>query len=237
LDIATSLSLNKLLGSAYGDVVMTPVLDFVLRALTFVVIASTAVLAIRRFGLQRETATFLRILVSAREVAAQADLHLIAITVKLDNLGQTKIDARTGGRDHSGYMYDDSWDRFRHAGTLQIRQVASPQRSQLFDWYSLPPLSVEAVISASASADGRITPQSSDLDQINYLDDYQDPEGGFVDTDFWLEPRESYELVVPVWLPKGSYVAKAVFLGSVTECKNEEYWSHAYFFHVGPSAA
>jgi hypothetical protein len=79
--------------------------------------------------------------------------------------------------------------------------------------------------------------QVRDLEQINYLDDYQDPEGGFKEVHFWLEPKESYELLVTVWLPPGTYAAKAVFLGKEQSHANEEYWSHVCAFTLGERAA
>jgi hypothetical protein len=67
--------------------------DLALRALTFSTLAITVFLAVRRFGLQRESATFLRVLVAAKEVARSGGIALASVTIKLDNLGQTRIDA------------------------------------------------------------------------------------------------------------------------------------------------
>ena len=186
-------------------------LDIILKTLTFLTIAITAYLAVRRFGLQRESATFLRVLVSAREVVRSNGLSLVALTIKLDNLGQTRIDARTKSRNSSGFLYEDAWDRFRHAGTLKVRSIPDAQESLLFDWYSLPAIPIQSTLSAVAQSCGQVVPRDQDLEQINYLDHYQDPEDNFAEAHFWLEPKESYELLVCVWLPAGTYAAKAVF--------------------------
>jgi hypothetical protein len=63
------------------------------------------------------------------------------------------------------------------------------------------------------------------LEQINYLADFQDPVGGFTDAGFWLEPNETYELTVPLWLSPGRYALKACFLGEERRRREEEYWS------------
>jgi len=207
--------------------------DIILKALTFLTLALTAFLAVRRFGLQRESATFLRVLVTAREVVKLDDLTLVALSVKLDNLGQTRIDARTRPRDSKGFLYDDGWDRFRHAGTLAIRPITHVKEPLLLDWYSLPVLPIQATLSADVESYGQVVLRDRDLEQINYLDEYQDPEENFAEVHFWLEPRESYELLVTVWLPAGTYAAKAVFLGMEARHQDEEYWSHVCTFNIG----
>jgi len=39
----------------------------------------------------------------------------------------------------------------------------------------------------------KVMEADSDLEQINYLDEFQDPDTDFRNVDFWLEPRESYD--------------------------------------------
>jgi len=207
--------------------------DILLKALTLLTVAIAAYLAVRRFGLQRESATFLRVLVTAKEVVSSNGVNLIAVTVKLDNLGQTRIDARTKPRDSNGFLYDDGWDRFRHAGTLKIRPIARATQPLVFDWYSLPTLPIKTTLSADAESYGQVVPCDGNLEQINYLDDYQNPQANFAEVDFWLEPKESYELLVNLWLPAGTYAAKAVFLGRKPSHKDEEYWSHVCTFNTG----
>jgi hypothetical protein len=207
--------------------------DILLKALTLLTVAITAYLAVRRFGLQRESATFLRVLVNAKEVVSSNELNLIAVTVKLDNLGQTRIDARTAPRDSNGLLYNDGWDRFHHAGTLQIRPIAIATEPLVFDWYSLPIMPIKTMLSSDAESYGHVVQGNGNLEQINYLDDYQGPEGNFAEVDFWLEPKESYELLVDLWLPVGTYAAKAVFLGKKSSRKDEEYWSHVCTFSIG----
>jgi hypothetical protein len=211
----------------------TQQLDILLKALTLLTVAITAYLAVRRFGLQRESATCLRVLVTAKVVLKSNEMSLIAVTVNLDNLGQTRIDARTKPRDSNGYLYDDGWDRLEHAGTLKIRPIARAKEPIVFDWYSLPSLPIATMLSANSESYGHVIRQNGDLEQINYLDDYQNPEDNFAEVHFWLEPKESYELLVDLWLPPGTYAAKAVFLGKKTSHEDEEYWSHVCTFNAG----
>src|SRR6266852_3840711 len=73
----------------------------------------------------------------------------------------------------------------------------------------------------------------ADLEQINYLGEFQDPETHFRDVDFWLEPRESYDQPVFLWLRPGIYAAKAYFLGPRRKHQEDEYWSCQTLFNVG----
>jgi hypothetical protein len=212
-------------------------IDITLKVLTFLTVAITVFLAVRRFGLQREAATFLRVSLAAKELTKSGAVSLTTVSIKLDNLGQTRIDARTEPRNPNGFLYDDGWDQFQNAGTLKIRPIASAQEPLLFDWYSLPKMSIAATLSADVGSCGEVARRERDLEQINYLDDYQDPENSFAEVHFWLEPKESYELVVTVWLPAGKYAAKAVFLGKEFRHANEEYWSDVCTFIVGSSSA
>ena len=212
-------------------------IDIILKILTFLTVAVTVFLAVRRFGLQRESATFLRVLVTAKEISKSGALVLTSISIKLDNFGQTRIDARTMPRNSKGFLYDDGPDQFQHAGTLKIRPITREKKPLLFDWYSLPAMSIAPTISGDVGSYGEVTRRVGELEQINYLDDYQDPEKQFTEVHFWLEPKESYELLVPVWLPVGIYAAKAVFLGREASHEDEEYWSHVCTFVVGAGDA
>ena len=206
----------------------------VVDVLTFVTVLITAGLAIRRFGLHREAATFLRVAVSARRVAVRGDQTLMSVLINLKNLGQTRIDARRVPQAESPYLYEDRYEHFSHAGTLQVRPIPDAKEPTHLDWYVLPRLPITAFLSPEAA--GQVLRQPGDLEQVNYLDDYQDQRDNFRSTDFWLEPSESYELTVMMWLPPGIYAAKAVFLGTVCKPREDEYWSHVAVFEVGASA-
>src|SRR5690242_8328797 len=54
-------------------------IDIILKVLTFLTVAVAAFLAVRRFGLQRESATFLRVLVTTKELAKSGSLILTTV--------------------------------------------------------------------------------------------------------------------------------------------------------------
>lgn len=107
--------------------------------------------------------------------------------------------------------------------TRALSKFAVPLEKEplLFDWYSLSPLRAATHLFPR----DQLVVAETDLDQINYLDPFQDPDVDYREVDFWLEPRESYDLTVSVWLRPGVYAAKAFFLGPMTKRHEEEYWS------------
>jgi hypothetical protein len=184
--------------------------------------------ALIRYFRERRRFTFLRMAVDARSIYDRADLVLVAITVHLENKGNTRIDARQE-RGEDGYVYNVVPNTCLHAGTIKIRAVPQGKEPILFDWYSLPAL---RVISRLVPGDHLVVSES-DLEQINYLDEFQDPETDYKEVDFWLEPHESYDLMITVWLRPGVYAAKAFSLGPMTKHNEEEYWSCQTVFTVG----
>lgn len=207
---------------------MKEYVELIISILTLITGVGGLCYAIRRFGLNRELFTFLRISVEARSVYDAGNVVLVAITVHLENKGDTRVNARREKR-KDGYLYNDDDDTCLHAGTLKIRAIPQENEPLLFDWYSLPPL----------RATTRLVPQEkvvvtdADLEQINYLDEFQDPETDYKEADFWLELRESYDLTVLVWLRPGVYAAKGFFLGPATKHQEEEYWSCQAVFTAG----
>jgi hypothetical protein len=182
--------------------------------------------ALRRFGLRRAARTFLRVKIDATAIKEVGNLLLVSIVVGLENRGQTRISARTR-RDikrRSDFLYDDRWDRCRHAGTFKIRRVLDKPGQIVFDWYLLPPIDKASFPGGSGGH------QEADFEQINYLLEYQDPKTMFRDVDFWLEPNEIYEHQIMVWLPPGTYAMKAYFLGRVIKYREDEYWSCTKLF-------
>jgi hypothetical protein len=203
-------------------------LDLTISILTLLTLASGLFFAIYRFGLTRERFTLLRLTVDAKSVYDAGDLVLVAITIHLENKGDTRIDARRE-RGADGYLYNRGPDTLEHAGTLKIRAVPEEKNPLLFDWYSLPPLQVTTRLVPK----DQIVVSTGDLEQINYLDEFQDPEVDYEEVDFWIEPHESYDLTVSAWLRPGIYAAKAYFLGPITRHQEEEYWSCHTLFAVG----
>jgi hypothetical protein len=207
---------------------MKEYIDLIVAILTLVTLATGLGWGILRFGLNRESFTFVRMTVEAKPVDDDGELVLVAVTIHLENKGDTRVDARTI-RGESGYLYDVGPDKCLHAGTLKIRAIPREKKPLLFDWYSLSPLHVATRL----MPEEQIIVAQADLEQVNYLDEFQDPDTDYKEVDFWLEPHESYDLVVPVWLHPGVYMAKAFFLGPMTKHREEEYWSCQTVFTVG----
>jgi len=168
--------------------------------------------AIRKFGWMREECTFLRIELDAKVIRRVGGLLLVAVTIRLENKGQTRLSARKA----ADLPYDDEFDVCDFPGTLKARPFPEQDRIKAFDWYSLQPM--PGVDSA--------------LERLNYLDEFQDPRSEFEESDFWLEPNESSESQVPIWLKPGGYAFKAFFLGREIEPGEEEYWSVTKFFYL-----
>jgi len=207
---------------------MKQYVDLAISVLTLVTLASGLYFALRRFGLKRERFTCLRMAIDARSICEARDLVLVALTVHLENKGDNRINARHQ-RGKDGYLYSVRPDVCLHAGTLKIRAVPQETEPVLFDWYSLPPLRVTTRL----VPEDQLVVAEADLEQINYLDQFQDPEAGYKEVDFWLEPRDSYDPTVSAWLRPGVYAAKAIFLGPMSKHGEEEYWSCHSLFTVG----
>jgi hypothetical protein len=168
--------------------------------------------AIRKFGWSREECTFLRMELHAKVIREVGELLLVTVTIRLENKGQTRLSARK----LENLPYNDGFDACDFPGTLKVRGFPDQNRIKVFNWYDLKPL-----------------PGIEDmLEQINYLDEFQDPSNEFEGSDFWLEPNETAESQVPLWLAPGSYAFKAFFLGKETEPNEEEYWSVTRFFYL-----
>lgn len=208
---------------------MKAYLDLTVAALTLVTLALGLYFGVRRFGLKRERFGFLRLTVETRVVSDVGHLVLVEIVVRLENRGDTRISARRGATEN-GYLYKIAPDLCRHAGTLKLRAVKDETAPLLFDWYSLPVMHTMTRLVPGTT----IVETEGDLEQINYLEEFQDPEAAWLDVDFWLEPRESYDQRVFIWLRPGVYAAKAIFLGSLRRYQEDEYWSCQTLFAAKP---
>ena len=198
--------------------------DVVVPVLTLGAVVWGIYSALRSFDLKRERFTFLKLNINAKPICSVQDLVLVNLTVHLENKGNTRITARQART--NGYLNSEPLDICRHAGTLKIRFVSVQEKPLLFDWYSLPPIK----IANRVVPEDRLVVSESDLEQVNYLGEFQDPVIDYKEVDFWLEPHEAYGPTIFVWLRPGIYAAKAIFLGEVTKHREEEYWSDTILF-------
>jgi hypothetical protein len=139
--------------------------------------------------------------------------NLVVATVTLENKGRTRIQAKFLAN-AGGYIFDDGEERLRHGGSLRVRKLKEPSASSfgVIDWFA--PGFFEEVPGLGS--------------EINLLTEYVDPRKGNR-VDFWMEPGESYDLGVPLTLPKGQYLAKVTFIGSASD---SDFWSHLLGFSV-----
>ena len=202
---------------------MKPCLELIIPILTLLTLVSGLVFAIYRFGLS----TSLKLTIKAKTVWGAGDVVLTAIRVHLENKGNRRIKARTGRKSEQARLYDIPPDICFHAGTLKIRPVPEESSPLLFDWYSLQPLGTKERHMPKVE----LVTEETDLEQINYLDEFQNPKD-FLNVHFWIEPGEAYGQSVFLWLRPGIYAAKAYFLGPKTWHRGEEYWSTQIIFTV-----
>jgi len=200
--------------------------------MTFLTLATGLYYAIRRFGLKRERFSFLNLTLDAKVMHDLGEVKLVSIVISLENKGETRINARRK-RGTKEFLYDDDFDQCMHAGTLKIRPIPIEQEPLIFDWYSLKPMNAKI---SRGDIEGVNTTEES-LEQINYLNEFEDPKDNYREVDFWLEPKESYIVGVPIWLRPGMYCAKAIFLGPRKKYQDDEYWSHTTIFHVKPAVS
>jgi hypothetical protein len=206
---------------------MKAYLDLIVSLLTFLTLATGLYYAIRRFGLKRERFSFLNLTVDAKVLNDLDEVKLVSIVISLENKGETRINTRRK-KGSNEFLYDDGWDRCMHAGTLKIRRIPVEKEPLLFDWYSLKPMNARV---SQGEIEG-VTIAEEKLEQINYLSEFQDIKSKFTEVDFWLEPKETYIVELPIWLRPGIYCAKAFFLGPRKRYKEDEYWSRTMIFHV-----
>ena len=195
-----------------------------ISALTFF----TLCLAILRFWLKRERRTFLDLGLSASVIKEAEGSLLVAVTVHLENKGQTRISAGLHN-ERDPFLYQDDGDECKHAGTLKLHRVSDKCGPLVFDWYSLEPMTGAAILE-----DGE-EKESADFEQINYIAESDAPEVHYHEVSFRLEPNQAYDFLVPVWLRPGTYAMKAYYIGGITKHGEEEYWSCLGLFHFQAS--
>lgn len=206
-------------------------LEIIISVLTVITLAWGLFYAVRSFGLKREKFSFLTMNLDANVLKQVGDLLLVSIIVQLENKGQTRISARRYQdtiKKEGDLLYSEKGEECKYAGTLKIRSVSDEDKTARFDWYSLQPITSVSVIK-----DGK--EHAGDLEQINYLNEYEDPETRYKDVDFWLEPNETYNCQVMAWLQPGTYAMKAYFFGELAKYREDEYWSTTRLFDLRAS--
>jgi hypothetical protein len=153
-----------------------------LQAIVAIIIAISTIYFI--CWVRREKFTFLNLSLNAKVINNLGELVLVSIVVGLKNMGKTRISARTRKNivnKPAAFLYEEygEWDRCKHAGTLKIRKVPDNLNVDLFDWYSLPQITNKLILKDGKQGE-------SDFEQINYLEEYEDPYTKYRDVSFWI---------------------------------------------------
>jgi hypothetical protein len=168
--------------------------------------------ALYRFGLRRERETALAM--SMTPVCAEygSGRYFILFDVTLTNKGSVRVVSKKA-RMHA---YKDHAETLNYSGDLLVRRVPSeyPECRQL-RWFADPS---SAALPASASVDI----------EADLLEDYVNARG---ETEFWMEPGESYHVNAAIVLTPGLYLAKVTF---IADDGDDEFWRRVFLVQVPP---
>lgn len=174
--------------------------------------------ALYRYVLFRSAQPALTIGVETEATGLQQGKATVLVTAVLSNVGKVRIRAKPNREARVGvpglWAYNDGYDCLPFACTLEVRQLLDmgpfPSPGRL-SWYELDDVRCP-----------RISP-----DKIDLLEEYFDEAAK--ETDFWVEPGETYHSASALILPPGRYLAKVTFVGM----KEDDYWSRIFAFSVG----
>jgi hypothetical protein len=174
-------------------------------------IIAGGVWAIYRFGLRREGETALLIDLAPSCMPYDSGKHLVWFDVTLTNKGVVRVGAKRKLRP----AYQDQSETLAYSGDLLVRAVPAdvPCGSQV-RWFS----------------PGVKSPAPGDI-EADLLDEYE--RGG--ETDFWMEPGETYHVGTGMVLSPGNYLVMITFVGERGE---GEFWRRLFPVQVPvPSSA
>jgi len=136
--------------------------------------------------------------------------RLTFLNVVLKNLGKVKLRARERMNVAYDHRATDGKEHVYKFGLgVKIRKIPTNLSSPSWlDWYGNSAL-------------------ESTLQEINLLKGYVKSEH---QTDFWMEPGESYSLAAPIILEDGSYLAMVTFIG--VSKKDDEFWQRMFLIQV-----
>jgi hypothetical protein len=172
--------------------------------------AATVVLggawALYRFGIQRERETGIGIELSHKTIPYGAGVFLVAFDIALSNKAKVRVRATRERRP----AYKDDWEGLNFGGDLLIRPLPSgvPEGSEI-RWFS---------------KNAPTSPQVGDI-EADLLDEYE--LNG--ETDFWMEPGETYHLATNVVLRPGGYLCMVTFVGAKSK---QEFWRRMFLVQV-----
>jgi hypothetical protein len=142
---------------------------------------------------------------------AVADRFVVFVDVRIKNIGNRRLTALPN---LTGEKIEDFEHSVEHPGDLQIARIETGSGEAFAGWYK-------------GLTTGALTLLPELPAHIHLLYEYTRADKR---TDFFMEPGEACGLGNALMLPKGNYVAKAVFVGSRTEAS--EFWSRVVYFSV-----
>jgi len=161
--------------------------------------------ALYRFGVRRESETALSIDLTYASAAYSA-LHLVSFDVVVANKGAVRL----GAKRKQGTAYEDDVEVLANSVDLLLRRIPSdlPVDSQV-GWFVAP---------------NTRSPQPEDL-EFDLAAEYAIRS----ETDFWMEPGESYHVGACVILEEGAYLAMVTFVGDRSDA---EFWRRVFLIQV-----
>lgn len=178
---------------------------------TAIAVLGGAVWAYYRFGIKRESETAMGINLSHTSIPYDAN-YLVVFDVCLENKGAVKLGAKR--KRHPAYT--DNADVLAYAVDLLVRPVPSGSAlGSRIGWF-------ESEIDKS--------PHPEDV-EVDLVAEYEI--NG--ESDFWMEPGESYHVGATVVLSEGKYLAMVTFVGDRSD---SEFWRRMFLVQVPePQAA
>lgn len=166
--------------------------------------------ALYRFGLRRESATALSIEMAYGDLEYGNGRHLVTFDVLVRNVGQVKIALRRARDPAYPRPGTRDTETLKYGADLLLRRVANNAATgQAMQWFT---------------KDLWTSPTAGDI-ECDLAGEYE--AGG--ETDFWIEPGESYHLSTVRVLSSGYYLAMVTFVGDASD---EEFWRRVFTVRV-----
>ena len=179
--------------------------DVVQKSATAIAVLVGGIWAYYRFGIKRESETALAIDLTHSSVSYQRD-WLVFLDVCIENKGAVRLGAKRRRKP----AYEDESEQIAYAADLLLRPV--------------PPGSAPGSQVRWFADDTDTSPHPGDI-EVDLVAEYVI--GG--ETDFWMEPRETYHLGAAVVLPGGSYLVMMTFVGDRSD---EDFWRRMFLVQV-----
>jgi hypothetical protein len=186
--------------------------------ITALTILVTAILTLRKYGLQRENQTKLNIEIITYNYVFEGQDYVYLDTI-LNNVGKVKLGAKYRFDNKGHFAYNDENDPYektlQYSLELQVKRVNKNLYSSY--WFEME----------------KQYSKIDNLNSINLLDDFEVPNDP--KAIFYIEPDESAHFGCWLQLENGLYEAKVIFIGNKKldgKKPSDEYWRRRISFQV-----